>query len=259
MTHDFMLKLEQQNSQSNERERAMVAELKKTEEENATLKEKLTQSQAEIRDLQNEMTILSERLQKLTYVFTQHSRQQAGNPPHQLAICNFEQRKQNDLKWHGPPMYIAKGPKIGICVHPNGTIGTNARGSHVSVLLCAMIGECDDFINWPVRCTITVELRNQHNNENHYRMQRGFQWERPKGCKTVGNFGSDQNEHQFISHARLEFSAPRKTRYLQDDTLHLVVVRIEPHSEIYAHGFDRAERMPYSSLAPEKSLFSMSM
>ena len=253
--HDTTFKLQHQELQSNARERKMAADLAS---ENKALKAELLQSKAEIRDLRHEMATLSERLQKLTNAFTQHSRQQAGNPPHHFTIYDFEYRKQNELAWYSSPMYVAKGPKIAICVRPNGTIGTHAQGSHVSVLLCALIGDNDDSINWPIRCTITVELRNQRNNRNHHRIQRGFQWERPRGRKTVEHFGNDLNKHQFISHAGLEGNAQRQIRYLQDDTLHLVVVRIEPHSEIHVYGH-KAERMLFTSLSPEKSQSVTSM
>ena len=228
--HECTFQLLQQELQSNVREKKLLADL---ESEIAALKAELVQSKAEIRDLRQEMATLSDCLQKKNDMFTQHCRQQAGQPPHHFTIYDFEYRKQNELTWHSPPMYVAKGPKISICVHPNGAVGSNAHCSHISILLCAMVGDSDDSIRWPVRCTIAVELRNQRSNRNHHRIQRGFQWERPSVRKVIGYFGNEPNKKQFISHVRLEGNAQRQIRYLQDDTLHLVVVRIEPHSNIY--------------------------
>ena len=236
---DLRSKLLEQDLLSKERETELTRELEKRDHENAVLKVELQQSKAEIKTLQKEIVKLSENFEKHVRVFSQQSRLQAGDSPHHFTIFNFEHRRRYDVTWHSPPMYVSNGPKISLSVRPNGSLGTNARCTHISVALYAMVGEMDDQINWPIRCTITVELRNQLNSQNHYRIRRGFQWERQKGRKTVGHFGNHPNEHQFISHAGLEWNPQKQTKYLKDNILHLVVISIEPHSQIYLHGSDR--------------------
>ena len=244
MRADFESKLQGLESEAKEREREMDEKLEEKEREIATLESQLqqtkTEMQSQIDKLENAIATLSENFKEhTTNVFHQQSRLQAGDCPHHFIIQNFEQRKQNDITWHSRPMYVGSGPKIGISVRANGTIGTSARCTHVSVLLRSLVGERDDVINWPVRCSVTVEIQNQHRNKDHRRIQRGFQWERPTGRQTLGHFGKLPNHFHFISHDDLEWNAHKQTQFLKNNTLHLVVVRIEPHSQLYRCGTDQ--------------------
>ena len=127
-------------------------------------------------------------------------------------------------------MYLCKnGPKVSLTVRPNGSLGTTARSTHVSVLLAAVEGEYDHSVKWPVKCSVSVQLLNQHRDQDHLMVQRGFQWDRPKRHTAIGHFGTT-DEYQFISHKALEWNSQKQTQFLKNDCLLLVVTRIEPHS-----------------------------
>ena len=240
---DFTTKLDGQESQFKERERELVEQLEKCEKENTALKQELEKSksdtQKQVEKLQNVVADFSEKFQRYVNVFSLQTRLLAGDSPHHFTIYNFTQRKEGDETWHSPPMYfLCHGPKFGVSLRANGSLGTNARCTHVSIILWSLAGELDDSVNWPVRCSVTVELQNQHRNQDHHQFRRGFQWERPKGRKIAGAFGKPPNDHQFISHAALEWNPKKQTQYLKDNTLHLVVDQIEPHSQIFLHAYE---------------------
>lgn len=261
MLFSIVQRMSNEEHESRARERdissQMAQELEKRDKQNAELKQELQQSQVQIANLQNEIAKLSSNFHQLEQVFRIQSRLQAGDGPHHFTISDFKQRRENSASWNSTPMYVSNGPKFIITLLPNGAIGTTARGTHVSVALYPIVGESDDLVKWPIRCTITVELRNQLNNSNHYRIRRSFQWERPKKSKTAGYFGTHipENEHQFISHAGLEWNPQKQTKYLKDNTLYFTVLQIEPHSEIYLRNTTRSSERLLSLTSPETTLY----
>ena len=256
MSADFDSKLREQESQLKERERETEEELEKKGKENSELKQELyetkAKAQTQIEKLQKEIAEVSQSFRRHVLVFHHQSRLQAGDSPHHFTIYNFDQRKKYDHTWHSPTMYVCNGPKIGISLRANGSLGTNARGTHVSVVLWTVIGESDDKVHWPVRCSVAIELCNQHRKQDHWRVQRGFQWEKPKVRQIAGHFGNLPNEHQFISHADLGWNPQKQTQYLKENTLHLVVVRIEAHSRIYLRSSDREDKQLYTTSEPQE-------
>ena len=83
-----------------------------------------------------------------------------------------------------------------------------------------MSGEFDATLQWPAEFTITLQLLNQHRDQDHIIVTEQFQWARPeKGTTTkVGVF-----HHEFVAHTDLEWNARKPTQYLKDDCLHFRV------------------------------------
>ena len=226
MSVDFSTKLREQESESRTREREMVEAMREKDAEVTALTQKLEK-------LQNSVTELTDSFRSHANMLGRHLQLQVGEPPHHFTIHNFNKRKENNQTWGSPPMYVHRnGPKFGISVRTNGSFGTGARCTHVSVILYTLPGEYDHMVKWPARCSVTVELLNQHRDLNHYRLQRGFHWERQHKRTSIGHFG-DPDRHQFISHADLEWNAQKQTQFLKNDCLQIVVVRIEPHAHMH--------------------------
>ena len=223
-----------ERSDSHEQEmKKMLETMAKYERENAVLKQELRQNRTEIDDLREKLAKLSENFQRHLQAFNQHSKLLAGNSPYFFIISGFRERKITNTAWQSPPMYIQNGPKFSITLQPNGVSSTWAPRSYVSIALWAMNGEVDDRVNWPVACTIIVELRNQLSDRKHYRVKRGFRLECPTtGREKRGYFAPPPNAYEFISHDKLDFDTQNQTQFLKNDCLTLTV-SVEVHSNIY--------------------------
>ena len=96
-------------------------------------------------------------------------------------------------------------------------------GTHVSVRFYSMPGEFDATLQWPAKFTITLQLLNQHRDQDHITVTKQFQWTKPEGeTQHIDNFSVT-----FIAHADLELNAQKQTQYLKDDCLHFRITKIE--------------------------------
>ena len=87
----------------------------------------------------------------------------------------------------------------------------------------SMPGEFDATLQWPAKFTITLQLLNQHRDQDHITVTTQFQWRKPesKNCN-VGRF-----TEKLIAHTDLELNAQKQTQYLKDDCLHFRITKIE--------------------------------
>ena len=80
-------------------------------------------------------------------------------PPVDFNMNNFEEHKTNNDYWYSPLFYShAGGYKMCLKVDANG-FGAG-KGTHVSVSVCLMKGEFDDYLKWPFNGRVTVQLKN---------------------------------------------------------------------------------------------------
>ena len=85
-----------------------------------------------------------------------------------------------------------------------------------------MPGEFDGILQWPVRCTVTLQLLNLYRDQDHFTVTKHLKWNKP-GCEKrfAGSFGK-----KFIAHADLELNVQKQTQYLKDDCLSFCVAKI---------------------------------
>ncbi len=103
-----------------------------------------------------------------------------------------------------------------IGVRPNGGLeGQIGRGTHVAVYYCCKLGEYDDSLNWPSRREITIQLLNQHADENHV-TKKVLIKQTTKGNET---FIIDL---KFISHDELGWNG---AQYLKNDCLKFKILK----------------------------------
>ncbi|XP_064385383.1 TNF receptor-associated factor 4-like [Halichondria panicea] len=82
-------------------------------------------------------------------------------PSDALFMEKFEQHKRGKIWWYSPPVYThPQGYKICLGVVANGH--EESRGTHVSVFVFFMKGEYDDFLPWPFRGSILIQLVDQN-------------------------------------------------------------------------------------------------
>ena len=87
--------------------------------------------------------------------------------PVRFTMNNFTRYKQTNENWFSPPFYThPQGYKVCLCVVANGE--GPKRGEYTSVLLHLMKGDFDDYLKWPLRVAISVQLLDQEGEEKHY-------------------------------------------------------------------------------------------
>ena len=116
------------------------------------------------------------------------------------------------------------------------------RGTHVSVKLEAHSGPSDDSLRWPAKCTITLQLLNQHRDQDHVTVTKELEWEQPwleewpipalghrKASGKVRRLDRPVSiliSDKFITCDDLCWNAERQTQYIKDDHLHFKVIQI---------------------------------
>jgi len=142
--------------------------------------------------------------------------------PLHFTMSDFNQVKTKKTTWYSPPRYThTHGYKFCIVVLSYG-VG-KGTGTHVSVALYSMPGEFDATLQWPAKFTITLQLLNQHRDQDHITVTQQFQWTKPvRERERAGWFTTT-----LIAHTDLELSAQKQTQYLKDDCLHFRITKIE--------------------------------
>ena len=176
--------------------------------------EELQERDQRIKATATELTVLKKQLSKLDTKFNIA----ADTLPYSFTIANFKRLKREGTAWTSDYFYThPRGYQCYIAVWLNG-LG-QGRGTHVTVDLYSVPGEFDFSLLWPANATITLELLNQHRDQDHRSVTREFVWERP------GMF-SDFS-YTFIPHVGLDWNARQQTQYLKDNCLRFRITKIE--------------------------------
>ena len=154
-------------------------------------------------------------------------------PPVRLTMTNYEEMKQSNQQWYSPPFYThQQGYKMCLNVYANG-LGIG-EGTHVSVFAYLMRGEFDDFLKWPFKGSVVLQLCNQLEDKKHQGHIIDFsKTTNPKHISRVtsGERGNGWGIHVFIAHNDLKFKRANKCQYLKDDCLHFRIITVESLSE----------------------------
>ena len=141
-----------------------------------------------------------------------------------FTMDNFQQHKLANDSWFSPPFYThPQGYKICLCIVANGE--GPANGKYTSVLIHMMKGDFDDYLKWPFRVVITVQLCDQISGKQHHKEKIHITDRTPDDVAkrvTVGErakFG--WGLFQYIKHEELE------PMYLKSDRLCFQIGHIE--------------------------------
>ena len=100
----------------------------------------------------------------------------------------------------------------------------NGRGgTHMSVELVPYKGPFDDSLRWPAMCTITLQLLNQYQDQDHHTVTKELVWRKPTDRIRTSVTFSDT----FIALNDLKWNAEKHTQYLKDDCLHFRISRVD--------------------------------
>lgn len=154
-------------------------------------------------------------------------RGRTGVLPYLLSLHNFHRLKSSNSYWTSSSLYThPRGYKLCIRVYPNGIGEAGASGTCVSVELCSLKGENDKHLKWPADCTITLQLLNQHRDQDHVTVSRRFKWHKPS---TAYPWRIEWFTRQLVSHRDMAWNAKRQSHYLKNDSLVFKIAKIEVH------------------------------
>ena len=160
-------------------------------------------------DLESRIKVLEERHELATRVGM-------AIGPVRFTMNNFTRYKQTNKNWFSSPFYThPQGYKVCLCVIANGE--GPMHGEYTSVLLHLMKGDFDDYLKWPLRVAISVQLLDQEDEEQHHTKMFEFTDRTPdevanrvtEGKRAKFGWGL----FQFIEHDQLE------PRYLKNNQL----------------------------------------
>ena len=198
----------------------MNRELKKRDDE---LKLKLEEKDQQVRKSAAEVTALKKQLQETDQKFSAmfNTLSTTCLPTYHLTMANYAELKGNNSCWDSECFYTHPGGyQCFIRVWPNGR--WEGCDTHVSVELYSAPGQFDGTLPWPAKATFTLQLLNQHRDQDHVTVTERFQWKTPRGNGYVGIFSST-----FILHAELDWNAEKQTKYLHEDCLRFKMAKIE--------------------------------
>ena len=196
--------------------------LTSTQKELKERDKKIEELEAKIRHLHELVDVKDKRIEVLKEkIHLEHDR----FPPYQFYLNHFSSRKAKNEEWLGPPIYTGpRGYKFCLKVWPNGV--WSAHGKDLSVFLLKVRGEFDDELKWPVRCTITLQLLNQHRDRDHVTVTREFEWSQPTEDKQFVSWFTRTVE--FITHRELECTH-KEIQFLKNDRVLFRIRSVEMH------------------------------
>ena len=127
---------------------------------------------------------------------------------------------------YSPAFYThSHGYRMCVNIVPNGVGG--GEGTHVSIFVFMMCGPFDDYLKWPFRGEITIQIVNQVGDHNHIKRAIPYTAMTPDIYTSRVSSGERAENGwgllQFLSHADLDYNAARKTQYLKENCL---IVRV---------------------------------
>lgn len=161
------------------------------------------------------------------------SKVQPAQPIAVIRMPHFDHHRTNSRCWYSTPFLSQpKGYKMCLRVDANGIAAS--RGTHVSLFVCLMQGDCDDELVWPFRGEITVELLNQVHDSHHHMGSVQFDSQKNDECNsrvTSVVSGTGRGWPQFISHKLLNAGQRYdiNCQYLKGDCLYFRIQKIEVH------------------------------
>ena len=193
--------------------------MKENQDLRETVKKMNQDHQDKMKATEDKTENLTEKIEELKLALTRY----AGIPKDYRV-----ERTENEV--YLPGFYTHhNGYKMCICVDPNGY--GDGEGTHISIFTYLMKGLYDDYLKWPFRGIITIQIVNQAGDHDH--IEKTFQYnDETQDDSTAGRVTREERsdgwgEHQFLAHSNLEYNAIKKTQYLKDNHFIVRVVKIE--------------------------------
>ena len=201
-------KLQEQGVKFQDDLRGKESKLEKIREE---LEKKERETEMKLKDIENKVAEL------------QYNTGYVCRFPVTITMPLYEQLKVDNNRWHSQVLYTDSGGySFRISVYPNGFPNVDGHGTHVSVCHTPEVGNYDARLKWPVTITVTVQLLNQHADNDHVTEEIVHTYEKKNSIST--NIGIIE---KFISHKELGWNAEKETQYLKNNSLQFKVVEVK--------------------------------
>ena len=148
-------------------------------------------------------------------------------PPVDFTMTDFNQHKQDNEEWYSLPFYAHTGG-YRMCLRVDANGHSSGNGTHVSVYVCLMCGEFDNYLKWPFRGIITIQLLNRLEDEEHHSKIISFNDTAAdtSAGKVTRERGVGRGYHTFMAHSELTYNSTRYCQYLKDDCLCFRVTKV---------------------------------
>ncbi len=143
----------------------------------------------------------------------------------QIVMTNFEQHKRDKDRWSSEGFYThPQGYNMCLRVDANGK--RDGAGTHVACFVYLMRGDSDNLLKWPFRGSVTIQLLNQREDNNHRSKAVLFSEEEPNVCnsrvtdreRATSGWGCN-----ITPHSELGYTAATNCQYLMNDRLYFRV------------------------------------
>lgn len=182
------------------------------------LREKLEEGRQKIDQLEMENRSLRSSLQELEQKVAEMSPQF----PVDFTVDNFEVYRRTNRTWYSPPFYS----------HPNGyhlclqVIGNYlSDGTDIAIGACLMRGKFDEFLKWPFRGGVAIEVQNQLEDKEHIKFLTFLSG--PNAMRvTTSNERAEKGSERPVAYSKLDYNESSSCQYLKDNCLRLRVTRV---------------------------------
>ena len=184
--------------------------------------EQIKTLQAKNEELQQQIERISQQMLPMVNKIRSHT----GNcvPPHDIPYSNYQELKAQTFPQNSASMYTHPGGYMfRLKLWPNGT--NDGAGTHLSVSVYSLKGDHDAELKFPVKFTTTIQLLNQHRDQDHH--TRDIQSEVTR--EMVGSRRFIGTDWMFIPHAALKWNRDKQIQYLKDDCLKFRITKIIVH------------------------------
>ena len=153
---------------------------------------------------------LNQQLNKLTFLALT-----SGSTRHEFTLTEFKKNraKGGGGTWYSDKFYNYPG---GYCFQLS--IGTNgfsdAHGTHLTALLYLQSGDNDDKLQWPIKCTVHLQMLNQRGDHGHHTVTHTDEFK----AKGIG-YSIIGTTLKYFPLAKLGYCAEQNTEYLKNDGL----------------------------------------
>lgn len=131
-------------------------------------------------------------------------------------LSKFSELKSGSKQFNIPSFYSHPGGyKLSSTIYANGQ--NHYRGKSISLFAFCDQGENDDDLDWPFKGTITIELLNQLEDDNHFARNLTKSNNRVTNERGLAELG--YGFHDYIRHTELTHNPLLNRQYLKDDCL----------------------------------------
>ena len=195
-------------------------------EKNETLAMKLAKLSDKQYSLSKKHETLSNQHQMLSGTVSSHKEQHKVLSREEKFIFKLPHyvimKEKNEMFFSEPFYTHSSGYKMCIVIDSSGCGG--GKNTHVSVFKKILAGRYDNQLHWPLLGTVTCELLNQIEDNNHHRKDITFI--ASSDMRVGGSFGYSK----FLPHSSLGHNPATNTKYLMDGSLYFrVSVKVDNH------------------------------